>query len=269
MKKFALIFMIGISSLAANAQNTTTDSHAILVMPTDKTPATVTVLGRDPQFPALRHLDNAGQVYDQLKAMGDNPAYSAEINGLFNSMGYNGVADPDFDRNDVQAASLPYGAVGMMGNGKNTYKYSIVMLPNQATTSAWKVDAKSGTDLYFLAECGNSFNYANPERVSVVERETIIKDYSGKGKMKVRVLARNTRGECSWCSKCEDDVETVVLSEENVDDIPVAADGTAYPVKTIYLDVDRKTFRKLQAGEVSTTASKVNYNTLNNVASRR
>jgi len=262
MKKFALIFMIGISSLAVNAQN---DSHAILVMPTDKTPATVTVLGRDPQFPTLRHLDNAGQVYDQLKAMSDN----AELNNLFTAMGYTGVADPDFDRNDVQAANLPYGAIGMMGNGRNTYKYSIVMLPNQSTTSAWKVDAKSGTDLYFLAECGNAFNYANPERVSVVERETVVKDYSGKGKMKVRVLARTRNGECSWCSKCGEDVQTVVLSEENVDDIPVASDGSTYPVKTIYLDVDRKTFRKMQAGEVPATAGKVNYNTLNNVASRR
>lgn len=264
MKKFALIFMIGISSLAANAQN------AIMTMPTDKTPATVTVLGRDPQFPPLRHLDNAGQVYDQLKAMGENPRYSSEINSLFTAMGYNGVSDPDFDRNDVQAVNLPYGAIGMMGNGKNTYKYSIIMLPNQSTTNAWKVDAKSGTDLYFLAECGNSFNYANPDRVSVVERETVVKDYSGKGKMKVRVLARTkSGGECSWCSKCEDDVQTVVLSEENVDDIPVAKDGSSYPVKTIYLDVDRKTFRKIQAGEVNATASKVNYNTLNNVASRR
>lgn len=268
MKKFALIFMIGISSLAVNAQNA---SHQILQMPADKTPATVTVLGRDPQFPPLRHLDNAGQVYDQLKAMGDNPMYSSEVNGLFNAMGYNGVADPAFDRNDVTAANLPYGAIGMMGNGKNTYKYSIVMLPNQSTTNAWRVAAKnSGSDLYFLAECGNAFNYSNPERVSVVERETVVKDYSGKGKMKVRVLARTKGGECSWCSRCKDvETETVVLSEENVDDIPVATDGAAYPVKTIYLDVDRKTFKKIKAGDMNTTASKVDYNTLNNVASRR
>jgi hypothetical protein len=271
MKKFALIFMIGITSLAANAQSTT-NSHVIFNVPTDRTPATVTVLGRDPQFPALRHLRDAGQVYDQIKALASNPMYSSELNALFTSLGYNGANDPDFDRNDVQSASLPYGAIGVMGDGDNNYKYSILMLPNQSTIPAWVVDAKNnGTDLYFLSACGNSFNYANPERVSVVERETVVTDFSGKGKMKVRLMARAKNEDCSWCKKCDDidGTETVLLSEENIDDIPVATEGSAYPVKTLYIDVDRKTLKKIQAGEVGTSASKVNYNTLNNVATRR
>lgn len=270
MKKIALMFMIGLGSLTAFAQ--TTSTHAIYQVPTDKTPATVTVLGRDPQFSPLRHLTDAGQVYDQLKAMGDNAAYSSEINSLFQSMGYTGVADPDFGREDVQSATLPYGAVGIMGDGNNDYKYAILMLPNQTSVPAWVVDAKNnGTDLYFLAACGNSFNYLNPERVSVVEKETVIKDYSGKGKMKVRVVARTNNKECSWCNGCGDidDNETVLLSEENVDDIPLATEGSTYPVKTLYIDVDKKTFKKMQKGEVETSASKLNYKSLNNVASRR
>ncbi|MCD6062128.1 MAG: hypothetical protein K0R82_39 [Flavipsychrobacter sp.] len=269
MKKFALILTIGITSLAATAQNS---SHEIFVVPTDKTPKTVTVLGRDPQFPALRHLRDAGEVYDQLKALAGNAMYSGELNELFTSLGYSGVNDPDFTREDVQSSSLPYGAIGMMGDGNNNYHYSILMLPNQTSIPTWVVDAKNnGTDLYFLTACGNSFNYANPERVSVVERETVVTDYSGKGKMKVRLVARHQNEDCSWCKKCDDvdGEETVLLSEENIDDIPVAQEGSAYPVKTLYLDVDKKTFKKMQEGQVGTSASRVNYNTLNNVARRR
>ena len=271
MKKFALIFMIGINSLAALAQSTT--NHVIFTVPTDKTPATVTVLGRDPQFPALRHLNDAGQVYDQLRALADNPMYASELNALFNSLGYEGgVMDSDFERGDVQSASLPYGAIGVMGDGDKNYRYAMLTLPNQTSVPAWVIDGDdTDKDLYFLSACGNSFHYANPERVSVVERETVITDFSGKGKMKVRVVARAKDQECAWCKKCDDmdGTETVLLSEENIDDIPVATQDAAYPVKTVYIDVDRKTLKKMQNGETTTSASKVNYNTLNNVARRR
>lgn len=262
MKKIALMltFILGAqyvfaqdnSDMAGNSSDTKYKAK-IYDVPQGKTPSTVTRLGTAPQFTSLRKLKTKDDVYTKIKAQSSN----AEMNNLFIGMGYaGGVNDPAFDANDIQSAQLPYGAMGMMGSRGNTYKYVILVPEGQTTVDAWEVKApNTGKDVYFFNACGNAFYYSNPPataaapEVRVVEK--YVKDYSGYANVKVKVYARNKESEpCSWCGNCTDySTETVLLSDEDISQIPVTREGTDVPVKNVYIDVDKKTFKKIKAKE--------------------
>ncbi len=246
--------MAGISAYAQNCGS----PHTIFREPTDKTPAVIEKIGTAPQFEPLRHLTSSAQVYSQLKAMANDKDYGTEVNNLFNALGYNGVNDPAFGPDDVKAEQLPFGAMGMLGSAGNTYKYSMLAVPGQTKVDAWHITAaNAGCDLYFVSECGNAFHYSNKPTeavaAAVVVKEKVVKDYSGTGKVKVKVYARyQEEAPCTWCTSCAtpDDgymvEQTALIAEEEIDRIPVADDDSGYPVKKLYVDVDKKTFKKVK-----------------------
>jgi len=228
-------------------------SSRIYTVPSTITPTTTTALGRAPQFPALRHINSADEMYSSMKGLADDPTYGTELNNLFIGMGYTGVNDPAFGPEDLEQAKIPYGAMGLMGGRGNSYRYTMIALPGKPSVDAWHVKPQtSGKDLYFFAACGNAFYYSNAPRTAEVIKEKYINDYSGYGKVKVQVYARSkVKTNCTWCGKCADWTdETVLLSEDDLSQIPVAKDGdTDLPVRKVYVDMDQKTFSKIKAKE--------------------
>jgi hypothetical protein len=201
----------------------------------------------------LRNLKTSDEVYEKIKAMGSNAKYRTEMNNLLTSLGYTGVNDPAFDRNDVKTADIPFGAMGMLGSGGNTYKYSMIAVPGKPAMKAWYISpADNGDGLYVMSVCGNAFHYANAGRV--VERERVVKEYvqSEPAKLKVNVYARYKGDDCvSWCDDCDvpgfasaPKEQTVLLSEEEIVEIPTG--GSSAPVKNVYIDVDKKTFKRIR-----------------------
>lgn len=229
-------------------------SSKIYTVPSTLTPTTTTALGRAPQFPALRHISSADEMYSRMKDLGSDPKYGTELNNLFIGMGYTGVNDPAFGPEDLEQAKVPYGAMGLMGSRGNSYRYTMVALPGKTSVDAWHVKPQTtGKDLYFFAACGNAFYYSNaPKSADVIVKEKYVNDYSGYGKVKVQVYARSkVKTNCTWCGKCADwTEETVLLSEDDLSQIPVAKNGdTDLPVRKVYVDMDNKTFNKIKAKE--------------------
>lgn len=253
MKKLSLLLGLTLSFTAAFAQHNSANSHRIFTVPENKTPVVITKLGTDPQFIPMRNLATADQAYAKLKELANNAKYRAEINNLMMSLGYSGVNDPDFDRSDIKSAEIPFGAIGMLGSGGNTYKYSMIAVPNQPTMKAWYISpAGSGDGLYVMSACGNAFHYSNAARV--MERERIVKEYiqPEPAKLKLNVYARYKGEDCiSWCNDCDvpgyagasSTEQKILLAEEEITEIPA---GGSYPVKNVYIDVDKKTFKRIR-----------------------
>jgi hypothetical protein len=251
MKKGILLLLFTISTIAYGQPNCG-NPHRIFNVPANQTPKVVTKLGTDPQFPIMCNLKDADQFYKNLQAVGEIKGFKNEINSLFASIGYDqGVKDPRFTRDKVWAEDIPFGAIGMLGDGQNKYIYSILALPGQNKIKAWHVKAISGCDLYFMNRCGNAFYYTNPpvQQALVIEEE-----HPAIAKVRVKVIARYDGRQYCSCSDCGEDayirgeVEKQVL-EDKIVEVPVADDPDSYPEKRVYVDVDKQTFKRLRKQE--------------------
>lgn len=267
MKQILILACLALPLAAAQAQteNSCSDKHKIFMVPSDKTPKPITKLGTDPQFPPLRHLSSEDDVYSKLKAMGTSPRYRTEINGLFTAMGYDGVNDPEFTTASISKTQVPFGAIGMLGDGSNSYVYSILVIPGMQNVDCWKVASKNnmGCDMYFMNECGNAFYYSNPPAPAVVSMNTVAPHY-GEVKMKIKVYARYKHQVCGCCAAKGDDmmntdvsynkpvyVEDKLLIDEKSTEVDhvEAGDDPTYAVKKVYIDVDKATYKKLKKHE--------------------
>jgi hypothetical protein len=253
MKKLSLLLLLLLGYGMSFAQENCSNTHRIYRVPSGKTPKVITKLGTAPQFTTLRHLNSADEVYNRMKALGNNAKYRNEINSLMMSLGYTGVNDPKFDRSDVKRMDVPFGAIGMLGGAGNSYEHAMIAVPNKPTVKAWHITpAHDGCGLYVMSDCGNAFHYANPG--GVMERERIVKEYvnPGPAKLKVNVYARyREKEDCEWCGNCDIPgsratvkENKLLLAEEEITEIPVG--GSDYPVKNVYIDVDKKTFKRIK-----------------------
>lgn len=254
MKKGILLCLLALQYVAALAQSPCANKHRIFNMPKDKTPAVITKLGASPQFLPLRHVVNKDVYFKNLKALANDDRYKNEINALFSAIGYNGVADPAFNINKLESSSIPFGAIGMLGDGKHNYIYSLLALTGQRNISCWLIKpAKGGCNLYIMNECGNAFYYSN----APIEKVTYVERCNGTAKLKVKVYARySTKEECE-CNDCEGTTyikeidEHALLATEKIEQIPVMPAKASYPVKKIFIDVDKATFKRIREYDVN------------------
>jgi len=237
MKNLSIVIALTLASFGSFAQR-----HAIYNVPGGE-PKTVTVLGTDPEFKPLQHVKDKHEAYVRLKQMGRNPHYKKHINSLFEAMGYNGVNDPAFTEDDISRAQIPYGSIGMMGDGKHHYEYCKLNINGDDYIQGWHVTAHGGEDLYFFSKCGNAF-YPHDEGAAPVS--------AAPACTRVQVYARYKHLGCAYCPDCgvnDPEVkgepfkytyttETTLIDEKN---------STNYSdTKKVYVDVDKKTFRKLK-----------------------
>jgi len=267
MKRILILACLALPLAAAQAQtgNSCSDKHKIFMVPSDRTPKPITRMGTDPQFAPLRHLNSEGDFYDKMKGMGKSPHYKVEINGLFTAMGYDGVDDPAFTVASVSKTQVPFGAMGMLGEGGNNYEYAILVVPGQQNIDCWKIASKNnmGCDMYFMNDCGNAFYYSNPPAPAVVSMNTVQPHY-GEVKMKIEVYARYKHQVCGCCAAEGKDMMTsddtynkpvyvedkMMVSEKDTEvDHVEAGDDPTYAVKRVYIDVDKATYKKLKKHE--------------------
>src|SRR5687767_1716335 len=121
MKKLIVLFLLILGSLQADAQRNCSNPHRIYQVPKGKVPTVVKELGSAPQFPIMCKLEDADIFYKNLKTLGEIKEYKEEINSLFRAIGYDGVGDPRFTRDKVTKTTVPFGAVGMLGDSKHNY----------------------------------------------------------------------------------------------------------------------------------------------------
>jgi len=251
MKHFCLaVFSAFLFSTVASAQ--CENWHIIFKVP-HGTPKVITKLGTAPQFPTLRNLGSNSQVYAKIQAM-KNTRYEKEMNGLLRAVGYSGINDASFTEDDVVKTEIPFGAQGMLGDINHHYEYSIIVVQNQRNITGWMIKPKYGNDcpVYFMTTCGNAFHFTNPVPPPCPPAEQV--PVSAMAKVKVKVYARYKDQEyCDWCTDgCSvgelSDIEEhkTMLAVEKIDNIPTAPPGANYPVKKIYVDVDKKTWKKIQ-----------------------
>ena len=257
MRQLGLFIVMMLSFSTVFAQNYCGNGYKIFDVPKNKTPKTVDRLGAFPEFPALRHLKTESQVYSKIKSLSNDPTYGKEMNQLFVAMGYTGVNDPSFTQDDIEKSTLPFGAMGMMGDGRHNYTYSILVVNNKQTLDCWKIAAKesSSCNIYFMSDCGNAFYYTNPPTAPVAN---IIQMPDKKEvNLKIKVYARYTPEACDCCAAWGDDMLTaanyneeqkVLLSEEKINNIEIK-DNSEVVIEKIYIDVDKGTFRKLKKHE--------------------
>jgi len=266
MKRLILLSLLALSyTVAVAQQNSCSDKHRIFMVPTGKTPKPITKLGTDPQFAPLRHLNSEDDFYAKLKAMGTTPRYQKEINGLFTAMGYSGVNDPDFTIASISKTQVPFGSIGMLGDGSNSYGYSILIVPGRENIDCWKVASKEnmGCDMYFMNDCGNAFYYSNPPAPAVVSMNTVTPHY-GEVKMKIKVYARYKHQVCGCCEDYDSSMmtadnsynerkyveEKTLISEKDADVERVeASDEPTYTVRKVYIDVDKATYKRMKKHE--------------------
>lgn len=239
MKNVSLAILLAIAACSSYAQ-----THAIYTVPGGE-PKTITVLGTDPEFHPLQNLHSKHQVYVKLKSMGNSRRYGKYINSLFTAMGYSGVNDRRFTESDVSKGEIPYGAVGMMGDGSHHYEYCMLNVEGDPYIPSWHVRAANGEDLYFMSRCGNAFYYPQAAKRRPEPAACPV--------TRVQVYARYKHPGCTYCEECginDPEVtgspfketwitETVMVDEKN---------ATGYTdTKKVYVDVDKKTFRKLKS----------------------
>lgn len=216
-------------------------THAIYTIP-GKDPKTITVLGTDPEFHPLQNLKSKHQVYVKLKEMGNSKRYKKYINSLFLAMGYSGVNDPSFTEDDVNKGEIPYGAVGMMGDGSHHYEYCTLNVSGDPYIPSWRVRAANGNDLHFMSRCGNAFYYPHTARVAAAECPIV----------RVQVYARYKHPGCSYCPDCgvnDPEVTGTPFKTTWIEDKVLVDEKNAEgytDTKVVYVDVDRKTFNKLR-----------------------
>ena len=251
MKKIFALLFIAVIGHVSYAQTNCANAHRIFALPQDKTPAVITRLGASPQFETLRHVRDLDVYFKNLKALANNPKHRDEINTLFRAIGYKGgVADPAFTRDKIEAATIPFGAIGNLGDGKHNYVYALLALKGQKNILCTRIKSANNCNLYIMDERGNAFYYSN----APIERETVkyVERCRGTAKLKVRLVARYESSEECVCNDCENTryekeiSRELSLAEEKINNIPVSNARSSYPTKTIYLDVSKHTFRRLQ-----------------------
>ena len=128
-------------------------------------------LGSAPEFPFLRNMATAHQVYMAMKQhANDNTASMREMNNLLMQEGYaNGAKD--LQETDISQAYIKPGTEGNMGSRGYTYAYTR-LAGDPATFRAWKIAAKNNSNgneaVYFLAKCGNAFFPKNTKATAYI-----------------------------------------------------------------------------------------------------
>jgi hypothetical protein len=251
MKKIIAVLAFIAVTTSVFAQSNCAALHRIFAIPTDKVPVVVTKLGVSPQFEMCVHVTDGNLYFKNLKSLANNPRHKDEINTLFRAIGYKGgVSDPAFTRDKIEATTIPFGAIGNLGDGRHNYIYAILALTGQKNIKCWRIKSANNCNLYIMDECGNAFYYSNPP----IERETIryVERCTGNAKLKVRVIARYHKEEEFECNDCEgttyekEELKELSLADDKIDNIPIGNAKSRYPVKTIYIDLDKHTFRKLE-----------------------
>ncbi|MBA3829269.1 MAG: hypothetical protein H0X33_10060 [Taibaiella sp.] len=266
MKRITLTILTACVAGAAFAQSMCAHKHQIFMVPQGKTPHTINKLGTDPQFGPLCHLHSTSDFYAKLRSMGDMPRYRKDVNDLFMAMGYSGVSDPAFTEDHVQKTTIPFGAIGMLGQAGNKYNYAILTLPGKENIECWKITPNNGNgcDMYFMSECGNAFYYANPPVAAAPLAVNTVEEPKEEVNMKIKVYARYKKNTgCHCCEEFGDDMMTadnrehskivekkILISEKEVDHVAATdVDDPHVIVKRVYVDVDRKAYKKLKRQE--------------------
>lgn len=258
-----LLFALAITvHMQANGQNSCDNDHIMFNVPKDKTPKVITKLGTSPQFLPIRHLDNKDEVYAKMSKLSKDPKYKKEIDAIFRSLGYTGTDDPRFTKDKLTEAKVPFGAIGMLGDGAHHYLYCLIAVPGHQYEKGWRVKAINGKcDAHFMRECGNAFFYSSeaPQVTvvhdtveKVVTREITIETF-GSAKMELKVYARNIEPDYHdqyGAHTCPQE-EKLLLADDMIVEIPVVEEGEELPERALYIDVDRATYKKLKANMVN------------------
>jgi hypothetical protein len=233
MKYLSFVIALTLVTATSFAQNCAS-KHAVFKVPQGVTPKVMKVLGTSPEFPPLQNRNSRKEIFHNLKAMGESAKYKDAINSLFVALGYTGVLDPAFTLDDVTAGNVPFGSIGMLGDAAHHYEYSILVLPGEQIIKSWHIRSRNGCDLNFMSRCGNAFYMTsscpgNPTNIKVVARTQVNSCNCN--------LGEDDPNETGYPFHPSSETETKVIAEE-------AADRNAN-TQTIYLDVDKATYRKL------------------------
>ncbi|MBS1771357.1 MAG: hypothetical protein JST82_00765 [Bacteroidetes bacterium] len=251
MKKAMLVFLLAVYSISTIAQSACDGKHKIFNVPKDKTPVVVTKLGASPQFTSLQFILDKNVYYKNLKALDNDPKHKAEINSLLCALGYTGVNDPKFTIDKLEYTTIPFGAIGMLGDGSHHYIYSILAITNVQNIPCWKINSGSDCNVYIMLGCGNAFYYCNaaPKPKPCPE--------CGVANLTIKVIARYEEQDVYECNDCENTTivkeidERAILAKENIANIPLMPKGSAYPVKKIYIDIDKATFKRIKNYDIN------------------
>jgi len=136
-----------------------TDKHPVYNIPVNKKPKNLPRLGTNPQFGTLKYLKTEQEVYDHLHKRYDQNrgGDAAELDKLFNAMGYNGFKDASFTVSQLTGVLLYSGVTGMLGAGGHTYEYTTIAPGKDIYHKAYRVTSSTGCDIYIMETCGNAF----------------------------------------------------------------------------------------------------------------
>lgn len=154
------IFLISASLLLASGAfaQTGASDNSLYRFDNAGTARPVSKLGSAPEFPFLRNLSSARQVYNAIKRrenMGGEDIN--KLNDLLMQIGYtNGTKD--LTQADITEAYVPVGTEGNMGSRGYTYGY-YKLSGDPSEFRAWKIAPNGNrySALYIFAKCGNAF----------------------------------------------------------------------------------------------------------------
>ena len=162
MKRILVIFAILATSTAGFAQNLCSNGDPFFNFDNGAKFSEIHTLGSNPEFPFVKHLATAQQVYDAIKRNENRENYKTrmdELNKMMVSIGFNNGID-DMTASSITAANIPSGSEGNMGSGSGTTGY-YKLTGDPDGYKAWKITSGTGCYVYLLAACGNAF-YPNP-----------------------------------------------------------------------------------------------------------
>ncbi|MFN0203194.1 MAG: hypothetical protein ACKVTZ_16830 [Bacteroidia bacterium] len=116
-------------------------------------------LGTNPQFGTLKNLHSVAEVYAYLKDRyrKNQNGDAAELDKLWNAMGYNGFSDPTFTVDRMTAIEYDCGVTGMLGAGGHKYAYSTVSEGQNCKLKAYSIAPMNGCGISIMETCGNAF----------------------------------------------------------------------------------------------------------------
>lgn len=133
--------------------------HPIFKIPSGVDAKYLPRLGSYPQFGTLKYLKSEQEVYDYLKGVykANKSGNAAELDKLWQAMGYTGFNDPDFTVSDVQTVLFENGLTGNIGNGAHKYIYAEIHGGANGMLKGYKMTPKSGPSITIMETCGNAF----------------------------------------------------------------------------------------------------------------
>ncbi len=164
MKRLFLISASAMITAASFAQTDVNPDKSLYNFDNQGSPKAVRKLGTAPEFPFLRHMTSAHQVYEAIKKHeDDNTAAMNKLNDLLMQIGYTNGAK-DLQESDITMSYIKPGTEGNMGSRGYVYGY-YQLEGNPLEFKAWKIapnnsNASSGTvnsSMYLFAKCGNAF----------------------------------------------------------------------------------------------------------------